>query len=95
VFQDTHSDAHHCCINNTRIASRYKLSVLCHRSVSVEHVVSRDLHVVEDKESIVFTVVSIFRSNITNINAWKGLVCLHVSELHHERLYTDFLSIDD
>ena len=70
MFQDTHSDAHHCCVDNTRIASRYKLSILSHRSISVEHIVSRDLHVVEKEESIVFAVVSIFRSNITNINAF-------------------------
>lgn len=95
MLENSHSDAHHCSIDNTRIAGGNKLSVLGHRNISVEHIVSRNLNIVEDKESVVFAVVSVFGANITDINAWKWLVCLHVSKLHHERLDTISLSIDN
>lgn len=60
-----------------------------------QHTDMRNLDVVEQEETVVHGVVTKFRTNISDVNVFKRLMCLQITDLNAERRWSVGLAIND
>ena len=77
-------DVHHAGVQDPQITLYGYISLAVHIDISLEHLISRDPHVVESKPPIVFSVVAKFGSDVSRFDTWQMLVSISVPDLNQK-----------
>ena len=95
LLDDKHTNTHHYWVHHSSISFHGNLSTLWNVTKSHKHVDSGDADLIKWTPSIVFRLVTNFRTEIAALYSGSDFPCVNVSYLDHESLDTIVIIINE
>jgi hypothetical protein len=89
------SGEHHHRVEDFRVTLKIDLSIFIDVDISHEHVSSWNPNILENAITIIFSIKSKLRADITDFNPGEGSMSLDVSNWNEESLDSHLLSINN
>ena len=90
-----HADGHHDRVEDAGVPFLLELTLACHLAQAHHHVGARDSDLVEGSPAVVLASVANLGAQVATFNARTDLPCLNTPDLHHERLNSIVIAIDE